>query len=111
MGKNRKYDGKFKQEVIEWMIEHKYGAKIAANEFGIADKNVVLSWMRIYREEGLSALCEERRGRKKAVNDGVKPECGGQESLLDEVKRLRMENDYLKKLQALIQSKSVKKTK
>ncbi|MDR2091541.1 MAG: transposase [Clostridiales bacterium] len=68
MGKNRKYDGKFKQEVIEWMLEHKYGAKIAAKEFGAADKKVVLSWMRIYREEGLSALCEERRGENGTSN-------------------------------------------
>ncbi|GGE43219.1 hypothetical protein GCM10011391_22560 [Pullulanibacillus camelliae] len=49
----------------------------------------------------------------KKGNKKNKPVEGSQEALIDEVEHLRMENAYLKKLNALVQSKekSPKKTK
>ena len=72
---------------------------------------------RLYNEKGPQALYEDTRGRRKLMNldkpkkvDIPKYE---EESLIEEVERLRMENAYLKKLNALVQEreKSVQKTK
>lgn len=110
------YSGDFKVSVVEYM--HTTGASMrqTAAHFNIPSMKSVSDWERIYYEEGKEALFEERRGRaskmgtkrprknKKAVQEN--------EDLLAEVQRLRMENEYLKKLNALVQGreKSEKKT-
>ena len=65
------------------------------------DKRVA-AWERIYLEEGPEGLYIERRGRssKGRPPKKLKPEV--EEDLLAEVQRLRAENDYLKKLNALV---------
>ena len=72
----------------------------------------------IYYEQGKEALYIDNRGRpqkmkNKAKNTTKKKELNTNEDLLAEVQRLRMENAYLKKLNALIQEreKSEKQTK
>ena len=70
---------------------------------------MVKKWECIYYEEGLQALYEERRGRKKNMNS-KKPKnkkiVENNEDLIAEVQQLRMENAYLKKLQALVQERT-----
>ena len=99
------YSGEFKIHVIEYMHEKQMSITEAANYFCIPSHPTVAKWERIYYEEGPEALLEERRGRnnmgkkrfskpKKNVNEN--------EDLLAEVQRLRMENEYLKKLNALV---------
>ena len=60
------------------------------------------AWERIYLEEGPEGLYIERRGRssKGRPPKMLKPEV--EEDLLAEVQRLRAENAYLKKLNALV---------
>jgi transposase len=78
---------------------------------------LVGSWERIYYEEGPKALYKDNRGRKqKMTKDNIKkPKMPKQleDDLIAEVQYLRMENEYLKKLNALVQAKkkSAKKTK
>ena len=70
--------------------------------------HVVLKWERIYYEEGPQALYEERRGRSKNVNSkpkNKKLDKKIEEDLVTENQRLRMENEYLKKLNALVQER------
>ena len=65
-------------------------------------------WERIYYEEGRDALLQERRGRKRMdKKKPVKPkrDINQNEDLLAEVQRLRAENEYLKKLNALVQER------
>ena len=64
-------------------------------------------WERIYWEEGEEALLLERRGRACAASGTQKdrkPKLDKQveEDLIAENQRLRMEIDYLKKLNALV---------
>lgn len=111
------YTGDFKVAVVEYM--HNTGASIrqTAAHFNIPSHSTISNWERIYYESGKDALYEERRGRaskmgkKSNVNSQKKLE--ENEDLLAEIQRLRMENEYLKKLNALIQEreKSKKPTK
>lgn len=78
---------------------------------------MVNNWERIYDEQGKDALYTEQRGRanKMGTKRPWKPkaEIKPDEDLLAQVQRLRMENEYLKKLNALVQEreKSKKPTK
>ena len=58
------------------------------------------AWKRIYLEEGSEGFAAERRGRGSSDRPRKLPE--EVEDLLAEVQRLRAENEYLKKLQALV---------
>lgn len=74
-------------------------------------------WERKYDEEGKEALYKENRGRASKMGTKrpgkTKNDINTNEDLLAEVQRLRMENEYLKKLNALVQEreKSRKPTK
>ena len=70
-------------------------------KYGIGGKNVIQQWERIYLEEGPEGLSLERRGRG---SKGRPPKLDKkvEEDLISEVQRLRAENDYLKKLNALV---------
>ena len=99
---NKRYTGKFKQKVVETMQEEKLSYCEAARQFEIGDDKRVAAWERIYLEEGPEGLYVERRGRgsKGGPPKKLKPEV--EEDLLAEVQRLRAENAYLKKLNALV---------
>ena len=99
---NKRYTGEFKQKVVETMMREKLSYTEAARQFEVSDHNRVESWERIYLEEGPQGLYVERRGRgsKGRPPKKLKPE--EEEDLLAEVQRLRAENDYLKKLNALV---------
>ena len=99
---NKRYTGAFKQQVGETMMQEKLSYKEAARQFEVGDDKRVAAWERIYLEEGPEGLYIERRGRssKGRPPKKLKPEV--EEDLLAEVQRLRAENDYLKKLNALV---------
>lgn len=102
------YSGEFKQNVIEYMHNNHLSAVETAYHFNLGNNHIVDKWERIYYEEGPQGLYIERRGRSK--NMSFKPRKKKlskevEEDLIDEVQRLRMENAYLKKLQALVQER------
>ena len=84
--------------VVETMMREKLSYRETARQFDISDAHRVISWERIYLTEGPEGLYIERRGRS---NKGTLPK-NVEEDLLAEVQRLRAENAYLKKLQALV---------
>ena len=98
---NKRYSGEFKQLVVETMIREKLSYCEAARQFDISDHNRVSSWERIYLMEGPEGLYLERRGRSSKDRPKQFPK-EVEEDLLQEVQRLRAENAYLKKLQALV---------
>ncbi len=103
--KNRKFDGKFKLSVIEFKRENHLSNYLVAAHFNLS-KSMIQNWERIYLTEGPIALYKERRGRKKLnkkqrVNT-QNLENQTKEKLIEENKNLRMENDFLKKLNALV---------
>lgn len=111
--KKSSYSGEFKQNVVEYMHSNHLSATETAIYFRIMT-NVVLKWERIYYEEGPQGLYIERRGRSK--NMSSKPNKKNlnkevEEDLIAENQRLRMENEYLKKLNALVQERIKRENK
>ena len=109
--KNQKtsYSGDFKQNVVEYMHTNHLSATMTATKFNLANENTVLRWERIYYEEGPQALYKEKRGRNKNMSSKPRKKKLSkdvEEDLIAEVQRLRMENAYLKKLQALVQERT-----
>ena len=98
---NKRYTGEFKQMVVETMMREKLSYKEAARQFEVSCDTRVASWERIYLTEGPEGLYIERRGRGSKGRPQQFPK-EVEEDLLSEVQRLRAENAYLKKLQALV---------
>ena len=104
---NKRYTGEFKQEVVETMQRERLSYREAARQFDISDHKMVAKWERIFLEEGPEGLYVERRGRASAASGtkkGRPPKLDKkvEEDLIAEVQRLRAENAYLKKLNALV---------
>ena len=109
---NTNYDGYFKQNVVEYMHNNHLSAVETAYYFNLGNNHIVNKWERIYYEEGPQALYEERRGRKRKMGSKKnKKNVNENEDLLEEVQRLRMENEYLKKLNALVQKRIKRENK
>lgn len=113
ISKPQYYDGNFKVKVIEYMHKNCLSIRETARKFNIPQHSTVSKWERIYCEEGPAALSQECRGRCKSMNSKKQIKLKQvneqtKEDLIAEVQRLRMENDYLKKLNALIQEKIVR---
>jgi len=101
MPKGKSFSGKFKQTVIEDVRKNHLSYREAMKKYRIGGKMSIQQWERIYLEEGPEGLCVERRGR---ASKGRPPKLDKQveKDLISEVQRLRAENDYLKKLNALV---------
>ena len=110
------YSGEFKINAIEYMHQHSLSIQQAAAYFHIPSPPTLAKWERIYYEEGKEALLEERRGRSKKLTSAKKgrppkKDVNKNEDLLAENQRLRMENEYLKKLIALTQEREKEEQK
>ena len=113
--KNRRtYDGNFKQYVVEFMHNNHLSLAETCIHFNLGNHNIVGKWERIYYEEGPQGLYIERRGRSRKMSSKPKKKKiskENEEDLIEEVQRLRMENEYLKKLNALVQERIKRENK
>ena len=101
MPKGIPYSGEFKQKVIEAMREGNLSFKETRRRFGIRGHHAIQDWERTYLTEGVAGLYVDRRGYKSTGRSKKLPK-QVEEDLLAENQRLRMEIDYLKKLNALV---------
>ena len=119
----QKYSAEFKIGVIMDMREHHMGYRETVRKYWDVSKgqeanykNAVQRWERIYLEEGAEGLMKERRGRAGAASGtkkGRPPKLDKkvEEDLIAENQRLRMEIEYLKKLDPLVQKRLHKERK
>lgn len=77
---------------------------------------LLIKWHKIYRESGIDGLQSLKKGRKPAMTK--KPKTSKKkdsektkEELLEELEYLRAENEYLKKLSALVQERKAREQK
>ena len=112
------YSAQFKLDVLNYMIEQGTSLNETAAIFGIAAPSTIIQWRKQFETHGFDALQSKKKGRPSMKKDSNKqpkqtPVEGSPEALQAEIDRLRMENEYLKKLNALVQAKgkSPKKTK
>jgi len=109
------YSKDFKLSVLKRMREEQLSYRQTAALFDIRRFGIIGLWERRYDEGGFDALTKQpnRTGRPKKMPTTIPPvqpnppddESRSRDDLLAEVKQLRMENDYLKKLDALVQEK------
>jgi transposase len=108
---NPNYSLAFKCSVIEHMRAEKLSIRQTAAHFNIPALTTVARWKMLY-ESGRIAISIKPRGRAKAMSKPPTPpekplEEMTHQELLAEVRYLRTEHAYLKKLDALIQRKQL----
>lgn len=87
----------------------KFGCVETEKKYEI-NNSVFYRWERLFHEYGVEGLDYDGRG-KKPKSIGNKKDVNLNEDLLAENQRLRMENLYLKKLDALVQKREEKQLK
>ena len=107
---NSLYSGEFKQNVVEYMHENHLSLTQTAIKFNISNHSIVGRWERIYYEEGPQGLYKEFGGKTTKMNN-KKIDKSVEDDLIAENQRLRMENEYLKKLHALVQERIKRENK
>ena len=114
--KQKKYSSEFKIRVIMDMRENRLGYRETARKYNLVRQSetsaatMLHRWDRIYLEEGAEGLMKERRGKAcsaSGTRKGRPPKFDKkvEEDLIAENQRLRMEIEYLKKLDALVQKR------
>lgn len=118
--KQRKYSPEFKASVIMDMREHRlsYCETVRKYELGSTQSGAAIGllqrWERIFLEEGAEGLMKERRGKSNTSNRRGRPpklDKKVEEDLIAENQRLRMEIEYLKKLDALVRKREQEEEK
>jgi transposase len=108
------YKPEFKLSVLQHMWDNGLSYRQTAAVFNLPNSGRIGQWERRYQSGGADSLARRPRsnsGKMKAPTTKPTPATPGddtrtREELLKELAWLRMENDYLKKLKALVDAKS-----
>ena len=100
----RHFSGEFKLKVLNYQQEHHLSDLQTALIFGITNHGTICAWRKKYITGGTEALFQKQGRRSKMPKKSLIPNKPREEWTKDEeLAYLRMENEYLKKLTALIQ--------
>lgn len=109
--RTRCYSPEFKLRVVHHALKSAETSASIAARFDIPAFSTVESWLKLYLEKGSDAFHQENRGRRKKMPKTFPqkpPEEMTPEEMQAELRYLRAELAYQKKLQALIQEKERK---
>lgn len=96
------YPFELKLDVVRRALDEGVTAEQLALEYELSSGKLVGSWVRIYRQHGEEGLRPKPKGPRPPNDGGAPPgESNDLQRLEQENVRLRAENAYLKKLQAL----------
>ena len=113
----QRHSPEFKVQVLQYMAQHQISARPAAAHFGVGSMTTILQWQKLYNEGGITALANRQRGQPPMSQFNIKALLKKPISELTPVElRRRLEYAeaqaaYLKKLEALAQSKATKENK
>ena len=101
MTKGRKTTYEERIEIVSFCVANTYDYNLTANKFNVSYQQVY-TWVKKYNNGGYNALVD-RRGKKKTFEELSESEkFSAQLKLLEaENRRLKMENDFLKKLEEI----------
>jgi transposase len=110
--KNDRHSPEFRLVVARTTISEELSMREAAARFNISNETVVRHWVNVYKVSGQKGLLSIKPGRSKDMTKPKKTspltdaalEKLSPEELRAELRYLRAENAYLKKLKALVQS-------
>ena len=112
--RHQPYSIDFKHQVVQSIRNGSMTVNAALAHYNIPSNVTLLTWVRLYNEGGINALQNKPRGRPKMSKQSKphpvpeKPlEEMTREELLEELEYRRAEVAYLKKLDALIQSRKL----
>lgn len=114
-GKNRYYSPVLKQEIINKVfIEHQSVTETAI-QYGLNSVGILSNWIKIYKENGYTII-EKKRGRRSIMKNNQKTiDPNDKDAIIkqkdEEILRLRAENEYLKKLRAVVQARKDRQPK
>ena len=96
------------------MIKH-FSVTETAIEYGLPSKSILFQWIKSYKENGYT-IVEKKRGRPPNMKKNIKPvDPNDKDTIIkqkdEEILRLRAENEYLKKLRAVVQERKDRQPK
>ena len=111
------YDAGFRLRALKQMWKNQSSYSETAIALGIRSSGCLAVWERCYHSGGIDALRPRKRGRPPKMPDfpnaqtptTTDDENRSKKDLLAEIDQLRMENAYLKKLEALVQQQKHQK--
>ncbi|TGE31891.1 helix-turn-helix domain-containing protein [Desulfosporosinus sp. Sb-LF] len=129
--KLKHYSGDFKLSAVEEVLTDHMGLRETARKYGVTHK-MVQTWIRLFLEKGKDSLYSNASKHKTTLINEVPPtqisdfkdqvtprklrhpkvdESSLPDEIRNELNKLRMENEYLKKLNALVRKKEKSQTR
>ena len=115
-GKNRIYSKDFKLKIINRILINHESINSVALDIGLISAGILHNWLSKFKENGYNVV-EKKKGRKSKSmtkpkkSDKILLEKDKIKQLEDEIIYLKAENEYLKKLRALVQERELKEKK
>ena len=110
--KNRYYSPELKLEIMNKVLIDGQSMISTAIEYGLPNKGMLCNWIRSYKANGY-VIVERKRGRKSTMNNKNKSNKKYEDMTAEEKVKylenknlyLEIENEYLKKLRAVVQAR------
>ena len=114
--KNRYYSKEFKELTINRVLTNNESISAVAIDIGLSSTGILINWIKKYKENCYNFI-EKKKGRKPKTMTKIKKNNKSktnEEKIKDlekEILYLKAENEYLKKLNALVQEKEQQEKK
>jgi Transposase and inactivated derivatives len=107
-GRRRRYTPEFKLAAVEFACSNPLSLADVAARFDIPSYTTLEHWVKLYQENGAEALNLDKRGHRMSQHPKTpyadkSPDELTAEEMREEIAFLRAQNDYIKKLRALMQ--------